>query len=78
MYFAPELVVRESPVLLPTANPENVTAPGVAPFVSSSTMDPSLLGAATDIAPLFVTYCRGHLPVSSVSAVLDVRLVHVT
>lgn len=48
------VVVNASPVLLPTVNPENVIAPALAPFVTSTSIAQSDDGAASVCAPLFV------------------------
>lgn len=48
------VVVKASPVLAPTVNPENVIAPALAPLVIKISIPQSLDGAANVCAPLFV------------------------
>src|SRR5438552_3148408 len=69
--LCPFVVSSASPVLALTVKPENVIAPALAPFVTSTRHDPSFAGAASVNAPLLVTYCCGHVPQSMVSVPLD-------
>ena len=60
-------VVSAAPVSLPTVKPENVMAPALALFVTSSKQEPSAVGAVIVNAPPFVMLWFGLSPQSIVT-----------
>jgi len=56
MNLYPELLTRASPVLEPTVNPENETAPAEAPLVNKISIPQSEVGAVIVMAELIVAY----------------------
>lgn len=66
------VVVKASPVELPTLKPEKVIAPAEPLFVTSTTHEPSLAGAVRVNAPPLVTYCNGLSPQLTVNEPVEI------